>query len=242
METGIRKLYERYALPKLVHLACGVEPVMQQRAKVVPAAAGRVLEIGFGTGRNLSLYDPARVAHVWALEPSAAMWALGREAAARAPFSVELVQAPAEAIPLADGSVDTVLITYTLCTIPDVARAMEQVRRVLRRDGRVLFCEHGASPDPDVLRWQNRLDPLWTRLAGGCHLNRRIPELLERNGFDVLDLSAGYAPGWKVDSFHYRGTAVPARAASVHLNGANRGRPHTRHQHPGEPASPGPRP
>lgn len=205
------KLYERFVLPKLVHTSCGMESVMQQRAKVVPAASGRVLEIGFGSGLNLPFYDRAKVEHVWALDPSRQMWDLAREHVERAPFAVEFVQAPAEEVPLEDGSVDTVLVTFTLCTIPDVARALEQVGRVLKKEGQVLFCEHGAAPDRDVLRWQNRLDPLWTRLAGGCHLNRRAPVLLEGNGFEITDLSTGYISGWKLDSFLYWGKAVPAR-------------------------------
>ena len=134
---------------------------------------------------------------------------LAEGAVANAPFPVSLVEAPAEETPLDDASVDTVVVTYTLCTIPDVARALSQVRRVLRSGGRVLFCEHGAAPDDDVRRWQDRLDPLWTRIAGGCHLNRRAPDLLARAGFDVRSLATGYTPGWKVDSFHYWGEAVP---------------------------------
>lgn len=204
------KLYDRFILPKLVHAACGVRPVMEQRARVVPKASGRVLELGFGSGLNLSYYDGNRVDHVWALEPSKEMWALAQDRLESVPFSVEHVQAPAEEIPLGDGSVDTVLVTFTLCTIPDVPRAMGQVRRVLKEGGRVLFCEHGASPDEEVLRWQHRVDPLWTRLAGGCHLNRRIPELLKGSGFDITALSAEYIPGWKLDSFIYWGEAVPA--------------------------------
>jgi ubiquinone/menaquinone biosynthesis C-methylase UbiE len=204
------KLYDRYILPRLVNLACGVEPCMQQRAQVVPAASGRVLEVGFGSGLNLGSYDPARVEHVWALEPSREMWDLARERVLAAPFPVAFVQAPAEAIPLDADSADTVVVTYALCTIPDVPRALKEIRRVLRPGGRLLFCEHGASPDENVRRWQNRLDPLWTRLAGGCHLNRRAPDLLAAAGFEVTDLSAGYSPGWKVDSFHFWGAAVPA--------------------------------
>lgn len=210
-------LYERFILPRLVHAACGVEALSQERARVVPGAAGRVLELGFGSGLNLPFYDAATVDHVWALEPSPQMWRLAREHVAAAPFSVEHVHARAEEIPLDDESVDTVLVTYSLCTIPDVPRALEEVRRVLRKGGRVVFSEHGASTDEDVLRWQNRIDPIWTRLAGGCHLNRRIPDLLKDGGFDIRGLSAGYVDGWKIDSFLYRGEAVPAPRAAVSM-------------------------
>lgn len=208
--TGIKKLYERYVLPKLVHNACSLEPVAEQRSKVVPAASGRVLEIGFGSGLNLPFYDRRKVEHIWALEPSNEMWELARVAAATAPFPVLYVPAPAEEIPLEAASVDTVVVTYTLCTIPDVSRALEQVRRVLRKDGRVLFCEHGAAPDPGVQRWQNRLNPLWAMIAGGCQLNRRIPDLLMANGFEITHLSTEYIPDWKIVGFNYRGEAVPA--------------------------------
>lgn len=183
---------------------------MQQRAEVVPYATGRVLELGFGSGLNLPYYDPDEVEHVWALDPSPEMWALARERVDAAPFPVDYLQAPAEAIPLNDDSADTVLVTFSLCTIPDVARAMNEVRRVLKQGGRLLFCEHGAAPDEHVLRWQGRLNPLWSTLAGGCQLNRPIPDLLRQSHFEMTDLSADYIPGWKIDSFIYRGAAVPA--------------------------------
>jgi ubiquinone/menaquinone biosynthesis C-methylase UbiE len=207
------KLYERFILPKLVHASCGTDAVMQQRSQVVPEAAGRVLEIGFGSGLNLSLYDPRKVERLWALEPSPEMWAIARERVEQAPFPVEHLHARAEDLSLEDASIDTVLTTFTLCTIADVPAALEQIRRVLKPGGRMLFCEHGASPDAHVLKWQNRLDPVWTRLAGGCHLNRRTRDLLEQNGFTITSFSAAYIPGWKVDSFIYYGTAEPVRTA-----------------------------
>ncbi len=202
-------LYDRFLLPRLVHFTCSRKPNMRQRAKVVPSASGTVLEIGFGTGLNLPFYDPTRVLHLWALEPSSQMWALAQAKAEHAPFPVQLLQAPAEDVPLPDHTVDTVVITYTLCTIQDVPRALAHVVRVLRPDGRLLFCEHGLAPDQRTRNWQNQLDPFWKRLGGGCHLNRDIPALLRAGGFDTPELSTMYIPGWKPASYNYWGKAVP---------------------------------
>jgi len=203
-------LYNRFILPRVVHFTCSRNPNMRQRAKVVPAASGRVLEVGFGSGLNLPFYDSAMVQHLWALDPSQEMWALARAKAQRAPFPVEFLEASAEDVPLADGSVDTVVITYTLCTVPDVPRALAQVARVLRTDGRLLFCEHGLAPDERTRRWQNRLNPLWKRLGGGCHLNRDIPALLRAGRFQLIEISTMYIPGWKPASFNYWGEAIPS--------------------------------
>lgn len=182
---------------------------MRQRAKVVPAASGRVLEIGFGSGLNLPFYDRAQVQRLWALEPTAEMSSLAREAATRAPYPVEFLRAPAEEIPLATATVDTVVITYTLCTIPDAAKALAQVVRVLRPDGCLLFCEHGLAPDEGIRKWQRRMNPLWKRVSGGCHLDRDVPALLRDGGFRLVESETLYLPGWKPASFNYWGRAVP---------------------------------
>lgn len=200
-------LYDRWMLPRIVHWTCGLKPTMRQRAKIVPAATGRVLEVGFGSGLNLEYYDRARVRHLWALEPSRDMWNL---ASARLPGSgldVEFVEARAEAVPLEDHSADTVLVTYTLCTVPEVAPALGEMRRVLKPDGRLLFCEHGEAPDAAVRRWQNRLNGAWRRLGGGCNLNRRIPGLLCSAGFRIEWMEAMYIPGFRPASFNYWGAA-----------------------------------
>lgn len=186
---------------------------MRQRQKIVPQASGAVLEIGFGSGLNVMFYDRAKVQRVWALEPSAEMWTRAEAKARSAQVPIELLPAPAERVPLPDDSVDTVLITYTLCTIADVDSALAEAKRVLREGGRFLFCEHGAAPDVHVLRWQNRLNPLWKRFGGGCNLNRRIPELIEGAGFRIENLSTMYIPGWKPASFNYWGSAVPVPAS-----------------------------
>jgi ubiquinone/menaquinone biosynthesis C-methylase UbiE len=200
-------LYSRYVLPKVVHFACGQKPAMEQRRRIIPQATGRVLEIGIGSGLNVPYYDPGRVSHLWGLDPSREMWAIARRNAEEHHLDAEFIEAGAEAIPLEDDTADTVVVTYTLCTIPDVARALAEMRRVLRPQGTLLFCEHGEAPDPGVRRWQARMAPLWKFCGGGCHLNRPIPRLLEAAGFRSFDLQAAYIPGWKPASFNYWGTA-----------------------------------
>lgn len=203
-------LYGRFVLPRLVDYACRRRPQMRQREKIVPAAAGRVLEIGFGSGLNLPFYEGDAVEHLYALDPSREILDLAAAAVRRAPFPVTILEASAEAIPLASGSVDTVVITYTLCTVRDPACALREMARVLAPGGRLLFSEHGAAPDPETLRWQRRLDPLWSRLAGGCHLSRPVANLLDESGFRVVELTASYIPGWKPASFTCWGIAVHA--------------------------------
>jgi len=202
-------LYSKYILPRVIHLACGLKPNMRQREKVVPRAHGRVLEVGIGSGLNLPYYDAARVSKVWGLDPSPEMIRMARRAAAGLPFEVEFIGLPGEEIPLDEGSIDTVVVTYTLCSIPDTAAALGQIRRILRPGGELLFCEHGAAPDASVRRWQDRLNPAWMRLGGGCNLNRPIPALIEAGGFTIQSLETMYLPGWRPVSFNYWGAAVP---------------------------------
>ena len=203
-------LYERFLLPKVVNFTCSMKPNMRQRAKVVPLASGSVLEVGFGSGLNLPFYDSTKVQRVWALDPSAEMWAIAEGRVRGTGFPVEFLKAPAEQIPLANESADTVLVTYTLCTLPDVRRALGEMARVLKPGGELVFCEHGAAPDESVRRWQNRLNPVWKALGGGCNLNRPIPSLIEEAGFRMRELSSMYIPGWKPASFNYWGCALGA--------------------------------
>lgn len=202
--------YANHVLPHVIHLACGSEPVAKQRQKVVPQAAGRVLEIGMGSGHNLRFYDPTRVEMVWGLEPSEGMRRKASEQLARAPFEVRWLDLPGEQIPLDDASADCVLMTYTLCTIPDVPAALAQMRRVLKPGGKLIFCEHGAAPDEKVRRWQDRINPLWQRLAGGCNVNRPIPHCLEEAGFAIRQLETMYLPGPRFAGFNYWGFATHA--------------------------------
>jgi ubiquinone/menaquinone biosynthesis C-methylase UbiE len=202
--------YRRYVLPRLIHFACGTEPAMRQRAKVIPAAHGRVLEVGVGSGLNLGLYDPERVERVHGIDPAPEMLRMAEKAAAEASVAVELVRGGGEAIPFDEGSFDTVVITYTLCTIPDPVGAIREVARVLGPGGRLLFCEHGLAPDERVRRWQRRMGPLWGRVGGGCHLDRDIPALIRAGGLHVASLETMYLPGWRAASFNYWGEATPA--------------------------------
>ena len=200
-------IYSKHVLPKLVHSVCGQKPTMRQREKVVPLAQGRVLEIGIGSGLNIPFYDAARVTHLWGLEPSAEIWAIAQKNAKQHHLDAEFIQSGAESIPLDSNCVDTVVMTYTMCTIPDTETALDEIRRVLKPGGKLIFCEHGIAPDESVRRWQNRLNPVWEKFAGGCNLNRPIPDLLKRSGFKCNDLQTMYLPGWKPASFNYWGTA-----------------------------------
>jgi ubiquinone/menaquinone biosynthesis C-methylase UbiE len=203
--------YEKVVLPRVLDLACGQEPISKQREKVVPLAEGRVLEIGMGSGLNLPFYDRSRVELVWGLEPSASMRRRAAARVAAAPVEVRWIELPGEEIPLEDDSVDTVLLTYTLCTIPEVDTALAQMRRVLRPGGRLLFSEHGAAPDPGVRRWQDRINPIWRRLAGGCNINREVPGALEEAGFAIEKLDTMYLPKTpRIAAFQYWGAATHA--------------------------------
>lgn len=201
-------LYERYVLPHVINAACGTKPIMKQREKVVPHAEGRILEIGMGSGINIPLYDSNKVEKVWGLEPSEGMRVKAKPAVDAAPFDLEWLGLPGEEIPLDNDSVDTVVLTYTLCTIPDAHRAVEQMRRVLKPGGKLLFSEHGKAPDEKVHHWQNRLNTVWGKMAGGCHINRDIPELLRQGGFDIKQLDEMYVPSTpKIAGYTYWGYA-----------------------------------
>jgi len=201
-------LYSRYVLPRVVHLACSTEPNMKQREKLVPHARGRVLESGVGSGLNLAFYDPDHVTKVWGLDPSPEMIEMAVEAAREVPIEVEMVTAGGEEIPLGSNTFDTVVITYTLCTIPESEPALREMARVLKPGGELLFCEHGAAPDANVLRWQRCLNPIWRRFGGGCHLDRDTPDLLRRGGFEITEMDTMYIPGWRPASFNYWGRAA----------------------------------
>ena len=197
--------YQERVLPHLVHLSMRQATFEPYRQRVVTAASGRVLEIGVGSGLNLPLYQSPT--HVIGLDPSTTLLAMARARAAGRMTSFEFLQGTAEAIPLPDQSMDTVVSTWTLCSIPDVTRALNEVRRVLRGDGLLLFAEHGRSPEPRVVRWQDRLTPLWKRISGGCHLNRPIDQLVRSSGFRVEHLRTGYMAGPRPMTFMYEGVA-----------------------------------
>ncbi len=201
--------YHEHVLPKFLNLACGTKPIGRQRQKVVPGAEGIILEVGMGSGLNLPYYNPDKVKKVWGLEPSHGMREQAAQRVAQAPFPLEWLDLPGEEIPLDSNSVDTVVLTYTLCTIPDWQRALEQMRRVLKPGGKLLFSEHGLAPDQGVRNWQQRINPLWMKLAGGCHLNRDIPLLLKQGGFVIRDIESLYLPSTpRFAGFTYWGYAV----------------------------------
>lgn len=203
--------YDHYILPRFLNLAMGTKPITYQRKKVVPRAEGRVLEVGFGAGHNLPFYDAGKVTHLWALEPAAEMRERAAERVAASPIKPEFIDLPGEQIPLDAESADTVLITYTLCTIPDVMKALGEMRRVLKPNGRMIFCEHGEAPDENVRRWQARLTPAWKVIGGGCHVGRPIPKLIADAGFRVEGMQTMYLPGTpRFAGFNYWGDAVKA--------------------------------
>ncbi len=202
-------LYNKYVLPKVVDWTCKQKPNMRQRMKVIPLATGNVLEIGIGSGLNLSLYNNNSIKHLTAIDPSKEMWDKNVIDTKTLPFEFAFTKAFAENIPEENDSFDTVVITYTLCTILDTNKALEEMRRVLKPNGKLIFCEHGKAPEKSIQKWQNMINPLWKRLGGGCNLNRDIPLIIEENGFKISNMETMYIPGWKLGSFNYWGTADP---------------------------------
>ncbi len=200
-------IYARVVLPRLIDLAMRSRDAMAERRKLVPRAAGRVLEVGVGSGLNLALYGP-EVQIVYGLDPSPELARMARRRLAALGLPVRLVAGSGEAVPLPDGSVDTVVSTWTLCSIPDPARALAEIRRVLAPGGRFIFIEHGLAPDPRVAAWQRRLEPVWRRLAGGCHLARAMDGLIASAGFRITEIERGYNRGPRPFTFLYRGLGV----------------------------------
>ena len=202
-------LYEKYVLPKFLNCACGSKPVSYQRKKVVPLAEGKVLEIGIGSGLNLPFYDKAKIDEIWGLDPSEELSEMAKQVADKESMEVKFISSGAEDIPLPDNYFDTVLVTYTMCTIPEVQRANQEIRRVLKDDGKMIFCEHGEAPDQNIRKWQNRINPFWGKLAGGCNINRNIPSLIQESGFDIVEMEEMYLPNTpKIAGYNFWGYAV----------------------------------
>ncbi len=202
-------LYDKYVLPKFLNCACGSKPVEYQRKKVVPNAEGIVLEVGIGSGLNLPFYDNSKVTQIWGLDPSEELSSMAKETAKNLDIDVKFISSGAEDIPLPDNYFDTALVTYTMCTIPEVIRANIEIKRVLKNTGKLIFCEHGIAPDLNIAKWQSRIDPIWGKLAGGCHLNRDIPSLLEDSGYKIIELDQMYLPSTpKVAGYNYWGFAI----------------------------------
>ena len=200
-------VYADHILPHLINRACSTKPTRKQREKIVHRAYGDVLEIGFGGGLNLRHYDRDNVRRVFGLEPSEGMRKSAADVIAETDIDVELIDLPGEEIPLDDNSVDSVLVTYTLCTIPDAVTALRGMRRVLKSGGHLFFCEHGKAPDTNVHKWQRRLNPGWRLVSGGCNMDRDIPALLREGGFDIEDDNRMYVPGIRALSYNYWGAA-----------------------------------
>ncbi|HEY2753134.1 class I SAM-dependent methyltransferase [Phenylobacterium sp.] len=204
-------LYDRFILPRLLACGCSSPPTMKQRAKVVPRATGRVLELGIGLGLNLGFYDPDKVESVTGVDPSAEL----RSAAVAAPrdprLAVSVVEGTAEALPFEDHSFTTVVCTFTLCSVHSPAAALAEARRVLRPGGTLLFCEHGLAPDLGVAKWQRRIEPLWKRMVGGCHLTRPVSSAIAASGFALAQVESMYVPNTpRIAAWNEWGSATPA--------------------------------
>ena len=200
--------YDKYILPSLINCACGTKPMRYQRQKIVPLAEGSVLEIGIGSGLNLPFYDLGKINKIWGLDPSTELNSMAKNVSTTIDVEVDFIIAGAEEIPLPDNSIDTVLLTYTLCTIAEVKDSIREMERVLKTSGRMLFCEHGLAPDEKVVRWQERLSPYWKKIAGGCHLNRNIPKIIEDSKFKIVKVESMYLPRTpKFAGFNYWGEA-----------------------------------
>lgn len=200
-------LWQRRVLPWIVEKACRSSEIREERQRWIPHAHGRVLELGIGTGLNLAFYDATRVEHVIGIDPVASLLARAEARIADAKISAELVHAPAEQLPFTDGAFDSAVVTYSLCSVDDPTRALAELRRVLVPGGELIFVEHGRAPDAGPRRTQRWLTPLWSRVGGGCRLDRDIVGLLEDAGFAAPDLERGYTKGPRWLSYTYQGIA-----------------------------------
>jgi SAM-dependent methyltransferase len=200
--------YAEWILPPLIDLSMRNKQLRPYRERTAGAAEGRVLDIGIGSGLNLPFYA-RNTREIFGLDPSLPLLTRARNNAPRTQIPVHLLEGSAERIPLAHHSIDSIVMTWTGCSIPDIRSALAEMRRVLRPGGRLLFVEHGRAPEPGVARWQDRLNPFWQRFSGGCRLNRKIDDLLSDAGFQIDRLTSGYIPGPKIMTFFYEGAAKP---------------------------------
>ena len=204
----IKTAYENYVLPKMLDCCCSTKPISYQRKKIVPEASGTILEIGIGSGLNIPYYQKSRINKVIGLEPSEQLCKMAKKTADDNNFSIDFLVNGAEEIELPSNSIDTILLTYTLCSIPEPYIALKEIMRVMKSDGRILFCEHGIAPDEVVQKWQNRINPLWGKLFGGCNINRDIPNILKNGGFKINSLDKMYLPSTpKIVGYNYWGEA-----------------------------------
>lgn len=202
--------YNKYILPQLTHWVCSQNDITRVREEYVPLAKGRILEVGIGSGLNLPHYDPLRVEKIWGLDPSSELIKRAMKQATQMPFDVEFIERSCEEIPMDDKSMDSVLVTYSLCSIPDVSKALKEINRILKPGGELIFCEHGRAPDDVISKWQDRVTPSWTKVSGGCHLNRDISQLINKSRFKIVKYDQQYSSPLKLISFNYRGIAIPS--------------------------------
>ena len=202
--------YEKYILPRFLNCACASEPITYQRKKVVPLAEGKILEVGIGSGLNLPFYDKSKIEEIWGIDPSEELNAMAKKVAIEECVNVNFITSSAEDIPFPSDYFDTVLITYTMCTIPSVLQANKEIRRVLKSSGKMIFCEHGVSPDENIKKWQKRLNSIWGKIAGGCNINRNIPMLIKSSGFKIIEMDEMYLPKTpRIAGYNYWGYAKP---------------------------------
>ncbi len=199
--------YSRFVLPRLIDLVMRDKEAARHRARLIPKAKGSVLEVGVGSGLNIPFYTGG-VKTLFAVDPSAELLKMARPKAEGAPFSIEFVQRPAEELPFDGASMDTVVVTWALCSMADPAQGLREMKRVLRPGGQLVFVEHGLAPDASVRAWQERINPIWKRVAGGCHVNRKIDALIRSAGFEINALRAEYLPGPRPMTFTYEGFAT----------------------------------
>ena len=200
--------YSRYILPGLIQWACSGSSSDAKRKMIVPLATGNVLEIGIGAGNNLPHYDESKVNHLTAIDPLEELWKKRAVDLTQLSFEVEYIKGKAEHIPAGDASFDTVVTTFTLCSVDDIHSTLKEIHRVLKPGGKLLYSEHGKSPDRGTEYWQNLVNPLWRRISGGCNLNRDIPGLMKEYGFETNDMTTQYMPGWRLTSYSYWGSAI----------------------------------
>lgn len=201
--------YAKHILPRCLDAACGIGPISKQREKVVPHAEGVVLEIGIGSGQNLPFYNSDKVSKIIGVDPDEHIWKRSAKRRADCEIEIERIGLSGEDIPLDKNIADTVVVTYSLCTIPDAVKALREMTRILKPGGKILFTEHGKAPDEAVHKWQNRIDPLWGKIAGGCRSGRDIPELFRQADLKFDKLEEMYIPGPKVLGYNYWGAAHP---------------------------------
>ena len=204
----IKSWYEKFFLPKLCNKCCSTKPINYQRNKVVPLAKGVVLEIGMGSGLNIPFYNKNNIKKIIGLDPSQELNFLAKKIAKENNIGIDFIMSGAEEIPLPNDYVDTILITYTLCTIPDLDKSMNEMKRVLKSEGKFIFCEHGIAPDQNIIKWQGRINPIWKAIMGGCNINRNIPKIITDSGFHITNINEMYLPSTpKIVGYNYWGVA-----------------------------------